>query len=187
MAEFPFIIVQIFVVLVTLAGLILNIIFVYVPVAKIQADIKRATDNINFVAHRIDLLIENWEPKLDKILHQTQQIEDIISNTFTVLGLASVNTSSLINTINTYRQNLTNQFVNIEGKQDFILAGLNQISTQITQQCSSSPPNSFPPNSFPPNSFPSNSFPPNSFSQNSFSENAINSVQGRVNSNQYCL
>lgn len=83
-------VVQILLILISLAGLILNIIFVYVPVAQIQSEIQKASHNVDIVAAKIDNLIKNWEPKIDQLLVETSSIEQKVSSTYFAFGLDKV-------------------------------------------------------------------------------------------------
>lgn len=66
--------------LVAFAILILNIVFVYIPALEIQADIDTAGNDVITISEKVDVILNQYAPRVDTLLNQAIILENKINN-----------------------------------------------------------------------------------------------------------
>lgn len=87
---------------VSIAILVLNVVFVYMPTIAIQQEVDMAANKIISVGNQVNDFLDQYTPKVEQLLQQTLALETKISNLLTtVLNQTGTLEPKLIN----YSQN----------------------------------------------------------------------------------
>lgn len=88
---------QLVVILISLAILVLDILFVYLPVQGIQSKIRAAVNVTDSVAMKISNLTTTFEPQVDQLIQETANLENRINMLFQTV---TTNMADIVTEIN---------------------------------------------------------------------------------------
>lgn len=70
---------------VSIAILVLNVVFVYIPTITIQQEVDMAANKIISVGNQVNDFLDQYTPKVEQLLEQTLALETKISNLLTTV------------------------------------------------------------------------------------------------------
>ena len=95
---------QLVVILISVAILVLDILFVYLPVQGIQSKIRAAVNVTDSVTTKIANLTTTFEPQVDQLIQETANLENKIDMLFQTV---TTNMADIVNKINEFLDSQT--------------------------------------------------------------------------------